>query len=547
MTIFQRLNTSLALMMALLLSAVGLVFWVQDGRMEALLRRERLSAMHFRLCYDLLVMTDALRALSVDPKNETEGLRRAEAEKDLREQLRTAREENRDYPELTSAIKNLDDFVFGAAPGSFGLLQSKVLQVADTDLANALSMLNSNYREVSRQRDLHFRDLAQQVAGAGKALSLGAQRDSALGWTGVLIAVLASALVWRWHSRAITEPLKRLTSSVAQMREGDLTQRAPADQANEFGTVGRGLNRLADDLCDVVGHIQRSGLALNNGAEQMAVTAREQETSFREIASTLNQVGAASRQICSTSKELAKAVDEVGQAAKETAALAGGGQEAIGRMESSVRQVMEASGSVVAKLDALNDKTANINSVVATITKVADQTNLLSLNAAIEAEKAGEYGLGFAVVAVEIRRLADQTAVATYDIEKMVKEMQSAVSAGVTGMARLSEELQRGVREVGGVSAHLAQIIQNVQLLIPRLQAINNNTQAQSTDAQQISQTLAQLTDAVGRSAESLRRSCDLAEQVNAATLLLKGSVSRFKLNHNPIPKASSTGNGTGI
>src|SRR5579863_4568239 len=120
-------------------------------------------------------------------------------------------------------------------------------------------------------------------------------------------------------------------------------------------------------------------------------------------------------------------------------------------MENTMRQIMDASGSVSAKLAVLNEKTSNINSVT-TITKVADQTNLLSLNAAIEAEKAGEYGLGFAVVAMEIRRLADQTAVATYDIEKMVKEMHSAVAAGVMGMDKFSDEVRRGVAEVRQVS-----------------------------------------------------------------------------------------------
>ena len=113
-----------------------------------------------------------------------------------------------------------------------------------------------------------------------------------------------------------------------------------------------------------------------------------------------------------------------------------------------MRHVMEAAGSINAKLAVLNEKAGNINQVVTTITKVADQTNLLSLNAAIEAEKAGEYGRGFAVVATEIRRLADQTAVATYDIEQMVKEIQSAVTAGVMGMDKFSEEVRRGMQEV---------------------------------------------------------------------------------------------------
>src|SRR4030065_492004 len=96
----------------------------------------------------------------------------------------------------------------------------------------------------------------------------------------------------------------------------------------------------------------------------------------------------------------------------------------------TMKHIVEAAGSISSKFEVLNEKANNINTVVTTITKVADQTNLLSLNAAIEAEKAGEYGFGFSVVAKEIRRLADQTAVATLDIEQMVKEMRSAVSAG---------------------------------------------------------------------------------------------------------------------
>ena len=132
-----------------------------------------------------------------------------------------------------------------------------------------------------------------------------------------------------------------------------------------------------------------------------------------------------------------------------------------------MRQVTEASGVISAKLAVLNEKAGNINQVVTTITKVADQTNLLSLNAAIEAEKAGEYGRGFAVVATEIRRLADQTAVATCDIEQMVKEMQTAVSAGVMGMDKFSEEVRRGAQDVQQIGTQLGSIIQQVQALTP--------------------------------------------------------------------------------
>jgi methyl-accepting chemotaxis protein WspA len=195
-----------------------------------------------------------------------------------------------------------------------------------------------------------------------------------------------------------------------------------------------------------------------------------------------------------------------------------------------MRLIMDASSTITTKLAVLNEKTANINSVVTTITKVADQTNLLSLNAAIEAEKAGEYGLGFAVVAMEIRRLADQTAVATYDIEKMVKEMQAAVTAGVMGMDKFSEELRQGVEEIRQVSTPLGQIIHQVQTLTPRFQLVNEGMHAQATGAQQISETLTQLSEAASQTADSLRQSNLAIEQLNEAARGLQASVARFKL-----------------
>jgi methyl-accepting chemotaxis protein WspA len=193
-------------------------------------------------------------------------------------------------------------------------------------------------------------------------------------------------------------------------------------------------------------------------------------------------------------------------------------------------QIGAASDLINSRLALLSEKATNIGMVVTTISKVADQTNLLSLNAAIEAEKAGEHGRGFAVVAREIRRLADQTAVATFDIEQIVKEMQSAVSAGVMGIDKFADEVRRGREAIGAVTTQLTEIIAQVQTLPPSFESVNEGVQSQSISAAQISEALAQLSVASQQTADSLRQSSMAIDQLNDASRGLQSGVSRFTL-----------------
>jgi methyl-accepting chemotaxis protein WspA len=330
--------------------------------------------------------------------------------------------------------------------------------------------------------------------------------------------------------QAITRPLGRLVGVLDVMRTGDLSGRLSAERRDEFGVLANGFNRMIDEVAALVGQIQQSGSRVNTSVTEIAASAREQQTTASEIAATTIEIGATSKEISATSKELVRTMTEVSTVAEQTAALAGDGHAGLIRMEGTMRHVMEAASSINAKLAVLNEKAGNINQVVTTITKVADQTNLLSLNAAIEAEKAGEYGRGFAVVATEIRRLADQTAVATYDIEQMVKEIQSAVSAGVMGMDKFSEEVRRGMQEVQQVGVQLSEIIHQVQALAPRCEAVNEGMQAQATGAEQITQALAQLSEAAQHTVESLRQSGQAIEGLHQAATGMRSGVSRFKL-----------------
>ena len=230
---------------------------------------------------------------------------------------------------------------------------------------------------------------------------------------------------------------------------------------------------MSDDLATLIGRVQESGIRVNQSITEMTATVREQQATTKEVAATTQEIGATSRDIEGTSKGLVGTMGEVVAGGRANGPSRRQRPGRAGRHGHTMQGIMAASATVAEKLAVLNEKAGRINGVVTTINKVADQTNLLSLNAAIEAEKAGEYGLGFAVVAREIRRLADQTAVATYDIERMVKEMESAVNAGVMGMDRFSEEVRHGVADVNEVGGQLAQIIEQVQALTPRFEAVN--------------------------------------------------------------------------
>ena len=527
-SIWQRLNTTRVILIALLLVASGLAWWIERTRSEGQHISDRLARDNTYLQYHFLEMSDAFRAWLADPRSRLDKQRLEVAERNLKELLDDLlkKPEVAEEPKLTRPLRSLGEFV----RLTLDPFQIKVQDLLSSDPAAGRDYFAKAQPEIARQRNELLKELNRQTYDLSQQALNHGQYAAVLACAGMLVVLVVAVMVMRSQSAAVTIPLNQLVAAIELMRNGNFTQRLHLQRQDEFGVLADGLNRLADDLSTLVSQVQHSGVQVTITATQIAASAKEQQSTTTEIAATTAEIGATSKQISATSKELDKTMHEVGEVAQDTADLAGSGQTGIARMEDTMRKIMDASGAITGKLAVLNDKTANINTVVTTITKVADQTNLLSLNAAIEAEKAGEYGLGFAVVAMEIRRLADQTAVATYDIEKMVKEMQSAVTSGVMGMDKFSEEVRRGVEEIRQVSGLLAQIIRQVQTLTPRFTTVSEGMHAQATGAQQISETLIQLSEAAHQTADSLRHSTLAIEQLNEAARGLQTGVARFKL-----------------
>ncbi|MEW6219732.1 MAG: methyl-accepting chemotaxis protein [Thermodesulfobacteriota bacterium] len=343
---------------------------------------------------------------------------------------------------------------------------------------------------------------------------------------GILISALASVLL----IRSIDEPLSRINATMSRIMGGDLTVRLLHDRQDELGVLIQGFNRMAENLSDLVSRIQRSGIQVTSSITELAATAREQEAVGNQHAATSSEIAASTTEIAATASSLMETMRKVADMARGTAKSAAHGHDGLQRIDRTMTRMEESTGTIVEKLSILSEKAANIAGVVKTINKVADQTNLLSLNAAIEAEKAGEYGAGFAVVATEIRRLADQTAVATFDIEQMVQEVQSAVSAGVMGIDKFAEDVRRSVEEIRQIGHQLTEVIYQVQSLEPQVEAVSEGIEAQSLGASQISSAVSQLNEATQQTAESLAQTSATISQLHQAALGLQDCVSQFKV-----------------
>jgi methyl-accepting chemotaxis protein WspA len=344
---------------------------------------------------------------------------------------------------------------------------------------------------------------------------------------GIAISIIASFLL----VNSIDLPLKKINNAMKQVINGDLTQHLEYGRHDEFGLMIKGFNQMVSYLRDLVAQIQSSGIQVTSSITELAATNKQQEVTANEHAATTSEIAASTTEIAATSLHLLSTMKKVNSLTKNAAYAAEEGQEGLKGIDATMVKMEDATGLIVTKLQILNDKASNIASVVKTINKVADQTNLLSLNAAIEAEKAGEYGSGFAVVATEIRRLADQTAVATFDIAQMVKEVQSAISAAVMGIDKFAEDAHSSVKDVSVISDQLSGVIEQVEVLNPQVESLTEGIDAQSQGAKQISEAIGQLNDAAQQTAESVTQTSASISQLHQAALGLQESAARFKVD----------------
>lgn len=335
----------------------------------------------------------------------------------------------------------------------------------------------------------------------------------------------------RQEKEDLSEMVEIILGVVDTAAKGDLTQfLMEFHGSRSVDRLANGVRAMIDSLNRLISDVRESGFQVTQSTSEISAGAVQQEATTSELAATSNEISASASEIAATSKELVHTMAQVYRVMQDATTAAERGQHVIDSMEESINAMVSGVDTISAKLETLSEKAGTINLVVSTITKVADQTNLLSLNAAIEAEKAGEYGKGFAVVATEIRRLADQTAVSTWDIEQMVKEIQAATSASVMAMEKVSREIHNGVNNVIHVSGELSGINEKVQAVLPEFESVKDSIETQSEGAGQISESIRQLNQSVQETAESLRRSNTAAARLKDAVQVLNNGVARFTI-----------------
>ena len=357
-------------------------------------------------------------------------------------------------------------------------------------------------------------------------------------WTNSLVegaGIIVVALLLMRLAKRLAGKIKNAAAAAAFVAQGDLSRRyADPNNLDESGQLLESMDVMGQRLSSLVGKVREATITITGTANEMTAASRQQDEVAQSFGASSSEIAAAIRQISTTGAELFRTMETVSSGAKESARLASEGRTDLQDMGVTMNALATATGDISGRLSAINEKASNINAIVIAITKVADQTNLLSVNAAIEAEKAGESGKGFLVVAREIRRLADQTASATLDIERMVEQMQTAVSGGVMEMDRFADQVRRGVGQVNTIGQRLAGVIQGVGEIDGQFGEVTTGMQSQVQGAEQIRQSMDGLSSNASRARDATKEFSEAAQSLLHSISSLREAVALFRLaDHN--------------
>ena len=415
----------------------------------------------------------------------------------------------------------------------YGKNQNDLIDMLQTDL-NAATMYMATaddvYQEIHRGFDalLSYED---KLSSSQYARSIGSFESTNLQVIAVLgIAIVLSLGLSIFLRGIILAPVKRTVEAIRSVAAGDFTKRIDIDSRDEIGDMAGDFNRLIERLSDILREVKDTSGRVACAADHLHANSERMAAGAELVAAQAATAATAGEEMAATSQEIAQnchlAANRGDEANLSARTGAGVVQETVQGMQRIAARVQSSAQTV----EALGDRSNQIGEIIGTIEDIADQTNLLALNAAIEAARAGEQGRGFAVVADEVRALAERTTKATKEIGMMIKSIQQETKNAVGAMEDGVNEVKTGTSRAEKSGQALQEILGRIGEVTEQVNQIAIAAEEQTATTAEISQNMQQITQVVHETARGAQESAAEASVLSGLSGELQRLVGQFKL-----------------